>query len=131
MSDELTPRLENWGLCLRDDHWHRGHCRSIEHKYSPERGLEALEAKREPKPYLDYRDAEIVEAAWRKVSDRKQQQVLRLVYIWRAPSHFVCRRLRIVNDKNGIAFRLELGRAERAIGRLLELPRSTIESPCT
>lgn len=120
MSD-LLDRLDNWGHCVRV-HWRKGHCQSIEHRYQPERIVgEGWETRQTPKLILDHRDADLIEQAWRKVSDRKAQQVLKLAYVWRAAPGFICRRLGIQTHKDDTYYLLELGRAQRAIKRVLEV----------
>ena len=122
---DIEWRLENWGICQRVT-WRRGHCQSAEHHYLPERIVgEAWETKQAPKPVLDHKDAEVVEEAWRKLAERRHKNLLRLAYIWRAPPGFICRRLGLQNDKDGTGYLLELGRAHRAIKRLLEASSMT------
>lgn len=119
--NELESRLENWGKVMRDG-FHKGHCRSIEYRYTPERIVgESWDTRQAPKPSLDHRDAATIEEAWRKVHIRRDQQVLKLAYVWRAPSGFICRRLSIENGKDGVGYQLALGRAQRAIKRALEV----------
>lgn len=119
MSD-LEKRLENWGDCQRDS-WRKGHCRSIEHRYQPERIVgESWDSRQAPRPVLDRRDADLVEQAWRKVPVRRDQQVLKLAYVWRSPQDFICRRLNVPTDRDGVGYQLALGRAHRAIKRALE-----------
>lgn len=97
---------------------------SIEHRYLPERLVgETRETRQAPKLVLDHRDADKIEAAWRKVSERRLQQILRLHYIWKAPPSFICRRLAIKQARDDRHYVLELGKAHRAIWSLLQPSR--------
>lgn len=116
---ELESRLENWGRVMRDS-WRQGCCRSIEHRYVPERGIEAMESRQSPRPVLNRKDADLIEEAWRTIYFRRDKQVLKLAYVWRAPADFICRRLAIEVGQDGVGYQLALAKAQRAIKRELE-----------
>ncbi|OUE39396.1 hypothetical protein BZY94_30755 [Burkholderia territorii] len=67
-------------------------------------------------------DAEYVTRAWRTLSPRNQE-LLRMVYLWHASREVVCRRLKIARQSRQ-HFDLELQAARSALARALQQERS-------
>lgn len=62
-------------------------------------------------------DAEQVELAWRRLAPR-QQEMLRMAYVWRAGREVICRRLEIPRHPWS-RYELELASAKRALAHRL------------
>lgn len=92
----MRERLENWGRFWRDGKPQPSHCRSIEHRYVPERLQEdEREDRAQPKREApDWRDAELVNEAWRRCTRKTR---LLLTWLYSAPKSYaaICKRLQI------------------------------------
>lgn len=86
----LEPRLENWARAQRSSGYEPGRAASAEGRW---RGGGWRELRAAPIP-PDYADAEVVQAAWRRLMPL-DKDVLMMHYVWRAPSSFICRRLKL------------------------------------
>ncbi|GJH31431.1 hypothetical protein CBA19CS91_01760 [Paraburkholderia hospita] len=86
----LEPRLENWARAQRSSGYAPERATSAEGMY---RGGGWREARPTP-PAPDYKDASIVQAEWRVLMPL-DKDVLMMHYVWRAPSSFICRRLKL------------------------------------
>jgi hypothetical protein len=117
----IEDRLENWGLVMRVRRY-PGRCRSIEHKYVPEKIVgDSWETKRTPKPFIDQLDAIEVETAWRDLATRKQKNLLSLHYVYRAPPAFICRHVGIQQARDHRYFVENLKLAQWAIEQALDV----------
>lgn len=115
--DDVDQRLTNWGICQRVYHA-PNHCESIEHRYvfHREKLTEGeMETRRTPKLLLDHKDAEHVEKAWRRIEKRVRQQLLKLHYVNRAPTGFICRHLKIEQSRDDRHFMQVLRTAQEEI----------------
>jgi hypothetical protein len=86
----LEGRLENWARAQRSSEYAPGRATSAEGMY---RGGGWREARAVP-PAPDYKDASVVQAEWRVLMPL-DKDVLMMHYVWRAPSSFICRRLKL------------------------------------
>jgi hypothetical protein len=121
----IEDRLWNWGNCQRVLE-PKGRCRSIEHRYTPERIVgESWESRQAPKLMLDRRDAEIVEKAWKALQDARHKRLLLLHYIHRSSYRYACKDVGIRDSKDNRYYFAALSNAQYAIQQLLQ---SSIES---
>lgn len=88
-TEKLVARLENWARAQHGGAYRGASIGSIEGRYRS--GY--LESKPSPVP-IDYVEAELVNAAWQRLIPL-DRDVLKMHYIWRAHSSFICRRLKI------------------------------------
>lgn len=86
----LEGRLENWARAQRSSGYTPGRCASAEGAW---RGGGWRELRAAPDP-IDVTDAYLVNQAWQRIMPF-DKDVLMLHYVWRAPSSFICRRLKI------------------------------------
>ncbi|MBU68539.1 MAG: hypothetical protein CL858_24360 [Cupriavidus sp.] len=85
----LDERLDNWGRAQRLGGYRGRSIGSAEGRYRatlPEANIDRM--------LIDEKDAAEVEKAWGQLLPF-DKDVLRLYYIWEAPAHLMCRRLRI------------------------------------
>lgn len=92
----IRNRLENWGRAYRDTNGTFGHCRSIEHRYVPDKSLlhseQAQEEQVSKPPAPDLRDAEAVNLAWKKCSLKTKKLLKWSFCMGRVSDEMVCRR---------------------------------------
>jgi toxin CptA len=87
----LEPRLENWARAQRSGGFERGgSAESAESRYRAPGWREVRAAPIPP----DQADAALVQAAWLRLMPL-DKEVLKLHYVWHAPSSFICRRLKL------------------------------------
>jgi len=86
----LEPRLENWARAQWSSGYEPGRAASAEGMW---RGGGWRELRAAPDP-IDARDAALVNAAWQRLMPL-DRDVLRMHYVWRARSSFICRRLKL------------------------------------
>lgn len=105
----LESRIENWAAAQRSLGTSRPDIGSIEGRYrkhSPE-GSSA--------PRVDMDDARLVNEAWKRCLPL-EKDILRMHYVWRAHSSFICRRLRLKQGKGHThIWEFALAHAQRAI----------------
>ncbi|MFM0101984.1 hypothetical protein PQR01_00350 [Paraburkholderia rhynchosiae] len=94
----LEPRLENWARAQRSSGYSPGRAASAEGMW---RGGGWRELRAAPVP-IDAADAALVNDAWKRLMPL-DKDVLQMHYVWRAPSAFICRRLKLKQgrDKHG------------------------------
>ncbi len=91
---KLSERITNWVRVTTERKWPSSHCRSIEHRYRPERLKEEEEAERRaPKWTPDILDAWEVEDAWKQLPDL-YKFCLQFVYLKRMKPQAAWRHLR-------------------------------------
>lgn len=73
---------------------------------------------RERRGVYDPQDAQLVDAAWRRL-DPRHRDLLIMIYVWKAGREVACRRLKIRRHPPHF-FELELAAAKAAIRKLLE-----------
>jgi hypothetical protein len=113
----LESRLENWARAQWSSGYAPGRCASAEGGW---RGGGWRELRPAPSP-IDTADAEIVNEAWKRLM-QLDKDVLRMHYVWRAHSDFICRRLKLVKPFPVIAdAHVRVWMARKG----LRLPRST------
>lgn len=86
----LEPRLENWARAQHSSGYAPGRAASAEGMW---RGGGWRELKASG-PLIDAGDADLVNEAWKRLMPM-DKDVLMLHYVWRAPSSFICRRLKL------------------------------------
>lgn len=112
----LEPRLENWARAQRSSGYTPGRATSAEGMY---RGGGWREV-RAVAPAPDYVDASIVQAEWRRLMPL-DKDVLMMHYVWRAPSSFICRRLKLKQGRgNEHIWEFALYHAQQAISKALD-----------
>lgn len=112
----LEARLENWARAQRSSGYTPGRATSAEGMY---RGGGWREARAVP-PAPDYKDASIVQAEWRVLMPL-DKDVLMMWYVWRAPSSFICRRLKLKQGRGlGHIWDFALYHAQSAIAQRLD-----------
>lgn len=87
--NKLEPRLENWARAQRGSGRTWSRATSAEGMYRG--GHRELSAPPIPP---DYSDANLVNEAWKRLMP-VDRDVLMMHYVWRAPSSFICRRLKL------------------------------------
>lgn len=105
---DLISRIENWAAAQRSAGGKGPDIGSIEGRYrkhSPEASSD---------PRIDVADAQLVNEAWKRCAPL-DKDILRMHYVWRAHSDFICRRLKI-KHKPASVWELALAHAHRAIG---------------
>ena len=114
----LDNRIRNWVRYYRD-RMEYSRCCSIEGKLyqAPWRQWVSLEDIQIPAP-IDWRDAEIVERAWRGMMG-KQKLLIKFYYMTNFPVHVVCRKVRIKPWQ----IEVELARARRVLQNTLDNQR--------
>lgn len=117
----LDERLDNWGKAQRLG-GHSGRAiGSAEGRYRaapPEANIARM--------LIDEADAAEVERAWKRLMPF-DKDVLRLYYIWEAPPHIMCRRLRI-KFRPASVLELAIAHAKQEIGRVLRQLRETAKA---
>jgi hypothetical protein len=109
----LDERLDNWGRAQRLGGYSGRAIGSAEGRYRaspPQANIERM--------LIDEQDAGEVERAWARLMPF-DKDVLRLYYIWEAPPHVICRRLRI-RSRPASVLDLAVAHAKREIGRVLK-----------
>ena len=111
----LETRLENWARAQWSSGGGGSSIASAEGMY---RGGGWREIRAAP-PQPDQRDAALVNEAWKRLMPL-DKDVLKMWYVWKAPSSMICRRLRIKQGQgNGHHWELALSHAQRAIFAML------------
>lgn len=111
----LEPRLENWARAQRSGGYTPGRATSAEGMY---RGGGWREV-RAIAPAPDYEDASVVQAEWRRLMPL-DKDVLMMHYVWRVPSSFICRRLKLKQGRgNEHIWDFALLHAQREIAKRL------------
>ena len=88
----LEDRLENWARAQRSGGSSGACIGSAEGMYRFPGVL--YREQRSNLPEIDYADAATVNLVWRSLMD-VDKKVLQMHYVWRAPSSFICRRLKL------------------------------------
>lgn len=111
----LTDRLENWARAQRSSGYTAGRANSAEGMFR----TGYRESRAAPIP-PDYADAAIVNDAWRSLMPL-DKDVLMMHFVWRAPSSFICRRLKLKQGR-GLehVWTFALWHAQQAIAQRLE-----------
>lgn len=111
----LEDRLHNWA---RAQWSFGGGGPSIASAEGMYRGGGWREIRAAP-PQPDQRDAAMVNEAWKRLM-LLDKDVLKMWYVWKAPSSMICRRLRIKQGRgNGHHWELALSHAQHAIDAML------------
>lgn len=122
----IYDRLENWGRYWRDTDGQFTRCRSLESRFVFHRHLDSrIEAdaeqeriaKRPPEPEM--RDAELVNAAWKRCSKDTKKMLQFSFCFGRVDDRFVCERCGIRKE----ALPLRFARAIAEIARELDEPK--------
>lgn len=113
---DLHERIINWAHWVRD-RTYRGHCRSIEYRYEPERIADNDERRAEQiSTPTDIRDAILIERTLAAPAfPLRSREIIKWHYVKRARPEACCRVL-------GIRFRAygeEIGKAVRMLGNRL------------
>ncbi|NUY33282.1 hypothetical protein F0160_22620 [Paraburkholderia sp. JPY303] len=112
----LEARLENWARAQRSGGYTPGRATSAEGMYRGGGWREARPAPIQP----DLADAAVVQDAWRVLMPF-DKDVLMLYYVWRAPSSFICRRLKLKQGRgHAHVWEFALYHAQNAIAQRLE-----------
>lgn len=111
----LDDRIKNWVRYYRD-RMEYSRCCSIEGKLyqAPWRQWATLQEIQIPAP-IDWRDAEIVERAWRGMMG-KPKLLIKFYYMTNFPVHIVCRKVRIKPWQ----IEVELARARRVLQQAID-----------
>lgn len=110
----IENRLENWARYYRTRHI-KHHCGSIEGRYNaPWRQYVELRNIKLSE-YIDWRDAELVEIAWRKMIG-KHKLLLKYHYMSGFPVHVVCYKSKVKLHR----LDMEMARAIRIIDGILD-----------
>lgn len=113
----VNDRLENWARAQRSSGYTAGRANSAEGMFR----TGYRESRAAPMP-PDYADAAIVNDAWKRLYPL-DKDVLCMHYVWRAPSSFICRRLRLKQGRgNEHVWTFALYHAQSAIAQKLEKP---------
>lgn len=111
----LESRLENWARAQRSSGYSAGRATSAEGMFRS--GYREVRAAPIPP---DYADAAIVNDAWKRLYPL-DKDVLMMHYVWRAPSSFICRRLKLKQGRgNEHIWQFALYHAQNAIAQKLE-----------
>jgi toxin CptA len=111
----LNDRLENWARAQRSSGFVGGRACSAEGMFR----TGYRESRAAPIP-PDYADAQIVNDAWKRLYPL-DKDVLMMHYVWRAPSSFICRRLKLKQGRgNEHIWTFALWHAQQAIAHALE-----------
>lgn len=117
----LDERLDNWGKAQRLGGRSSRPIGSAEGRYQaapPKANIERM--------LIDEADAAEVERAWARLMPF-DKDVLRLYYIWEAPPHIICRRLRIRNRPASV-LELAIAHAKQEVGKTLRRLAETRQS---
>lgn len=109
----MDERLDNWGRAQRLGGYSGRAIGSAEGRYRaspPQANIERM--------LIDEKDAAEVEKAWARLMPF-DKDVLRLYYIWEAPPHLICRRLRIRQRPTSV-LELAIAHAKQEIGKVLK-----------
>lgn len=111
----LEQRLENWARAQRSSGYTAGRANSAEGMFR----TGYRESRAAPMP-PDYADAAIVNDAWKRLYPL-DKDVLMMHFVWRAPSSFICRRLKLKQGRgNEHVWTFALWHAQNAIASRLE-----------
>ena len=112
----LEARLENWARAQRSSGYTPGRASSAEGRW---RGGGWRELRAAPDP-IDVADAWKVQQQWQRLMPL-DKDVLMMHYVWRAPSSFICRRLKLKQGR-GLEhiWTFALWHAQQAIAQRLE-----------
>lgn len=111
----LEARLENWARAQRSSGYTPGRATSAEGMFR----TGYRESRAAPIP-PDYADAAIVNDAWKRLMPL-DKDVLMMHYVWRAPSSFICRRLKLKQGRgNEHIWTFALWHAQTAIAQRLD-----------
>jgi hypothetical protein len=114
----LESRLENWSRAQRSGGGSKGGACSAEGMYRRP-GVMYRDAP-SSLPSVDLADAYLVNEAWKRLMPL-DKDVLMLHYVWRAPSSFICRRLKLKQGRgNEHVWDFALYHAQQAIWTKLE-----------
>lgn len=108
----LDERLDNWGKAQRLGGHSGRPIGSAEGRYRatpPEANIARM--------LIDEADAAEVESAWKRLMPF-DKDVLRLYYIWEAPPHIMCRRLRVRYRPTSV-LELAIAHAKKEVGKVL------------
>lgn len=112
----LEPRLENWARAQRSGGYSPGRACSAESMYRHERHREV---KARPED-IDVADAALVNEAWKRLMPL-DKDVLMMHYVWRAPSSFICRKVKLKQGRgHEHVWDFALYHAQQAIERKLQ-----------
>jgi len=114
----LELRLENWARAQRAGGDRFSAAQSAESRY---RAPGWRESNARPAD-IDMADAVLVNTAWQRLMPL-DREVLRMHYVWRAPSSFICRRMKLKQGaEHAHVWEFALWHAQRAIDiRLSEM----------
>lgn len=111
----LEARLDNWARAQRSSGYTPGRATSAEGMFRS--GYR--ESRAAPLP-VDLEDARLVQDAWRRLMPL-DKDVLMMHYVWRAPSSFICRRLKLKQGRgHGHVWEFALYHAQQEIAKRLE-----------
>jgi hypothetical protein len=111
----LEPRLENWARAQRSSGYAPGRASSAEGSFRS--GYRESRARPDD---IDMFDAALVNEAWKRLMPL-DRDVLMMHYVWRAPSSFICRRLKLKQGRgNEHVWTFALYHAQDAIDRKLQ-----------
>lgn len=110
---DLIVRLENWASAQRSTGGKGPDIGSIEGRYSKH----SPEASSDPR--IDMADAALVNEAWKRCVPL-ERDILRMHYVWRAHSDFICRRLRL-KHKPKTVWEFYLAHAHQAIAHRIRI----------
>lgn len=111
----LEPRLENWARAQRSSGYAPATASSAEGMFRS-----GYRESRARPGDIDVADAHLVNEAWKRLMPL-DKDVLMLHYVWRAPSSFICRRLKLKQGRgHGHIWDFALYHAQEAIDRKLQ-----------
>ncbi|AQG98642.1 hypothetical protein A9R05_07445 [Burkholderia sp. KK1] len=111
----LEQRLDNWARAQRSSGYTQGRATSAEGMFR----TGYRESRAAPTP-VDTEDARIVNDAWRSLMPL-DKDILMMHYVWRAPSSFICRRLKLKQGRgNEHIWTFALWHAQTAIAQRLD-----------
>lgn len=123
----LEQRLENWARAQRSSGYTAGRANSAEGMFR----TGYRESRAAPMP-PDYADAAIVNDAWKRLYPL-DKDVLMMHFVWRAPSSFICRRLKLKQGRgNEHVWTFALYHAQNAIWQRLnreEVSNAVLQLP--
>jgi hypothetical protein len=120
----LEARLENWARAQRSSGYAPGRATSAEGMFRS--GYR--ESRASPIP-VDQLDAQTVNEAWKRLMPL-DKDVLMLHFVWRAPSSFICRRLKLKQGRgNEHVWQFALWHAQQAIAHRLDKVEGEFVNP--
>jgi toxin CptA len=118
----LEARLDNWAAAQRSAE-RQGRAESIEGRFQS--GYRESNARPSE---IDHADARLVNEAWKRCVPL-EKEILRMHYVWRAHSSFICRRLRLKQGKGHThVWEFALAHAQRAIAIRIAIEEQVEES---